>query len=171
MGKIFTLTADIKAIASDAIDDLIDQLGKQCRLIYSAVKTDCPNCLLDVQSNKSTGLYKSGGPRPFPARGICPVCRGAGKIDSTSTDSVTMLCTWNPRDFYKYVGNVELPHSFVQTKGYMKDLPKILRARRMVLEVPIEPYIRYTFELSGEPIDPGNIIQGRYFLALWKRMG
>lgn len=171
MGKIFTLTNDIKQIASDAIDDLIDQLGKQCRLVYSGIKTDCPNCIFDPQSKKSTGIYKAGGPRPFPNRTICPVCRGAGQIDTTSTEVVTLLCNWNPRDFYIFPINIEQPHSMVQTKGYIKDLPKILRARKMVLEIPIEPYTRYTFDLISEPIDPGNIIQGRYFVAIWKRSG
>lgn len=170
MGKLFTITNKIRQIASDGIDDLIDQLGKDCLLIYPALKDDCPNCIYDSSTGRSSGRYKSGGPRPFPTGTICPVCRGSGTIESTITDTVKLLCQWNPKQFTMLAGNIERPNSVVQTKGYMTDLPKIVRARRMIIEIPVEPYIKATFELIGNPIDPGNIIQGRYFIALWKQL-
>ena len=172
MGKIFTLTPDIKKIAQDAIDDLIDQLGKDCLLVYSSVKADCPNCLYDPITKRSTGRYKLGGPRPFPNGQICPVCRGTGQLESESTEIIRMLCQWNPARFTSLSdATIQIPNSIVQTKGYIWDLPKILRARTIILQLPIEPYIRYRFQLWGEPIDSSNIIQSRYFVATWKRMG
>ena len=168
MGKIFTITDKIRNIASDAIDDLIDQLGKDCELIYPSLKTDCPNCIYDPITNRSTGRYKSGGPRPFPHGTICPVCRGNGQIESTHTDTVRLLCQWNPKNFYVGPGAITIPYGSVLTKGYMTDLPKILQSKRMIIQIPIHPYIRATFDLWSAPIDAGNIIQGRYFIAVWK---
>lgn len=171
MGKIFTITDEIRTIASNAIDDLIDQLGKDCRLLYPSVKIDCPNCIFDPTTNRSSGRYQTDGPRPFSQGTICPVCRGNGLLDSEHTETIRMLCTWNPKEFTLLAGNIQVPYSMVQTKGYLTDLPKILQSRKMTLELPIEPYIRYNFDLWGEPIDQGNIIQGRYFVAVWKRSG
>jgi hypothetical protein len=171
MGKIFTITDDIKAIASNAIDDIIDQLGKDCQLIYPSIQADCPNCVFDPTTNRSSGIFKTGGPRPFQRGTICPVCRGNGKLDNQATETIRMLCQWNPKQFMLAAGNIQIPNSIVETKGYLTDLPKILASRKMILQVPIEPYMRYTFELWGEPIDRGNIIQNRYFYALWKRVG
>jgi hypothetical protein len=169
MGKIFTITPKIRQIAQDAIDDLIDQLGKECRLLYPAVTIDCPNCIFDPTTNRSSGRYKTGGPRPFPANTICPICRGAGRLPSENSEIVRMLCTWNPKEFTILPGNIQIPNSYVQTKGYMRDVPKILRSKKMVIQLPIEGNIRATFDLVGNPVDPGNIIQGRYFVALWRQ--
>jgi RNA polymerase subunit RPABC4/transcription elongation factor Spt4 len=171
MGKIFTLTDDIKQIASDAIDDLIDQLGKDCRLIYPDKVSDCPNCIFNPVTQKSSNKYQSGGPFPFQDGTICPVCHGNGRLQSEQTETIKMLCSWNPRQWIILPGNINVPNSMVQTKGYLTDLPKVLRSRKMVLQIPIEPYNKYQFELQGEPIDQGNIIQGRYFIAVWKRSG
>lgn len=169
MAKIFTITPQIRKIAADAIDDLIDQLGKDCLLQYDALKIDCPNCIYDISTNRSTNKYQIGGPRPFPTGTLCPVCKGVGTLNSTHTDTVRMLCQWNPRKFNILPGNLEVPNSWVQTKGYMTDLPKIMQSKKMIIELPITPYIRATFNLWGDPIDAGNIIQGRYFIALWKQ--
>lgn len=170
MGKLFTISPKIRKIAQDGIDDLIDQLGKDCLLVYPSVQEDCPNCVFDPTTGRSSGVYKTGGPRPFPRGSICPVCRGKGTIDSDHTDVIRLLCTWNPKQFVMLAGNIERPYSVLQTKGYMTDVPKIIQARRLIVQLPIEPYVRATFELMSEPIDPGNIIQGRYFIALWKQI-
>jgi hypothetical protein len=41
----------------------------------------------------------------------------------------------------------------------------------MIMDTPVEGIRQYIYELHGEPIFPGNIIQGRYFFAIWKRIG
>lgn len=171
MGKIFTITEDIRTIAQNAIDDIIDQLGKDCLLLYPSVRTDCPNCIFDPTTQRSSGVFKTGGPRPFPRGMICPVCHGTGNLGNEATEPVRMLCQWNPKQFTLEAGNIQVPNSVVETKGYLSDLPKILASRKMLLQIPIEPFMRYHFELWGEPIDRGNIIQNRYFYALWKRVG
>ena len=41
----------------------------------------------------------------------------------------------------------------------------------MIMQISLEPMIRYTYELAGEPIDQGNIVQNRYWVAVWNRIG
>jgi hypothetical protein len=173
VGKIFTLSADVKAIAQQAIDDLHNELGKDCRLVYPSRMVPCANCVFDPIGKKSSNFYLNGGPAPFQNGTLCPMCDGNGLIAQEVTEVVRMLVAWSPRHWFiqKMPTNVQSPAGLIQTKGFYADVPKILQARQMILETPLEPSVRYRFFLESEPIDASNIIQGRYFVALWRRQG
>lgn len=170
-GRIFTITPDLRKVAEDAISDMIDQLGKECLLLYPSVEQPCPNCIYDPTTKRSTGIYKTGGPTPFQNKTICPVCRGNGRLPYESATTVTLLCQWNPRQYQNLGGNVQAPYSIVRTKGFLSDLPKVQRAKRMIIELPVTPLIRATFDLASEPVDAGNIVPGKFFTCIWKRSG
>ena len=46
MAKLFSLSTDVKTIAQNAIDDLIDQLGKDCLLQFPPIQEYCVNCII-----------------------------------------------------------------------------------------------------------------------------
>lgn len=172
MGTIFTLTPAIKAIAQAAIDDLINQLGKTCRLYYPPRQVQCNNCIFNPVGSKSSGVYLDGGPSPFPPGSLCPLCSGKGTISSQTTDLITMLCAWSPKDFFVPTNRsqaIVVPEGRIQTKGFAEDLPKIMQAAYMLIETDIEPRLRCKFKRAGDPIDQSNIIQGRYFVMQWDR--
>lgn len=181
MGKLFDLDPETLKIAQDAFDDLLDQsnLGKPCKLVYSSTTTICPNCIVNRNTGLSTNRYKVGGPIPFVDGEICPVCEGSGKLVGTEGfDIVTLLIDWNPKPWLNVVGNagdapdsvVRIPNGAITTRGYMTDLPKIIKADYAVMDVN-NNYMNNHFVLSGEPISPGNIVKNRYFTAVWKRAG
>lgn len=176
------ITRQIRDTAAEALDALMKPkeeggLGKRCRLIFDPRKTRCPNCTWDSANRRSAHHHRAGGPQPFPDGSLCPVCGGKGTLDTAVTEDVVLLCNWNPRTWVALPGlnpanvNVEVPGGMVQTKGFLKDLPKVLQARKMVVQSEVEQVTRFTYALDGEPIDPGNIIQARYFIAMWKRAG
>lgn len=174
MAKIFSLDADIKSVIQDALDDLLANesaggLGKTCRLVYPPRYIRCDNCVLSPHSPDGVGRYRHGGPMPFTGR--CPLCNGEGKKADEQGEDVTLLCNWEPRKFVTPIRNLDLkvPFGFVETKGYMADLPKVLKCDHMVFQVPVTPIIRQKYKLVGDPGDRSNIIQGRYFIALWER--
>jgi hypothetical protein len=167
MAKIFELTQDIKDIAQNAIDDLIDQLGKTCKLVYPQITTPCPNCIYDPSKQKSSNFYKAGGPIPFSS-GICPYCGGKGNLATRATEDVVFLCQWNPRHWF--ISAVRVPDGFVQVKGYQTILSKVVRAEYIEMQTPLSGSQYFRYKLDSEPIDQGNIIQGRYFVALLKRI-
>ncbi len=172
MAKIFTLSNDIKQIAQNAIDDLIDQLGKDCLLSYPPFPELCNNCILDPIGNKSSNHWTNGGPIPFPNGGICPLCNGDGYHYKEVTKSIKLLISNSPSQwFVKMPAGIQVPAGSIQTKGYVTDLPDVLQSRRLILQVSLEPMVRFTYELAGEPIDQGNIIQNRYWVAVWNRVG
>lgn len=172
MGTIFTLDSQIKSVIQDALDDLITELGKDCKLVYPPKWSECLNCITpyDPIGQKPSCFYRQGGPVPF-GDGICPVCNGAGKQSSEVSEVLKFLCEWNPQKFIRPVSNlnIQIPYSLVQTKGYLTDLPKVLQADHLIFQVPIEGLMRKRYRLASEPGDPSNIIQNRYFVALWQR--
>ncbi len=176
------ITPEIRKTAQDAIDSLMAPteeggLGKHCSLIFEPRKTRCPNCFWDSQNARSANRPKGGGPQPFPAGGLCPVCNGKGTLDTEVTEDIVLLLNWNPRTWAPMPGvspsnaNLELPGGMFQAKGYLSRLPHVLKSRKILVESQAAAYIRYVYVLDGEPIDAGSIIQGRYFLSLWKRAG
>lgn len=172
MAKLFTLSADVKKIAQDAIDDLIDQLGKDCLLIYPPLPEPCNNCILDPIGNKSSNYWVSGGPIPFPNGGICPSCNGSGYHFTETTKAIKLLIANSPSEwFVKTPSNIQVPDGTIQTKGYVTDLPDVLQSRKLIVQVGLQPIIRYVYDLKGEPIDQGNIVQGRYWVGMWQRVG
>lgn len=166
----------------NAIDSLMAPaeeggLGKHCRLIFEPKKNKCPNCGWDAANKRSNNHYRPGGPQPFPDGSLCPVCMGKGVIETEVSQTIVMLCNWNAKSWLSMPGidlsnvNLQLPGGAVQTKGFVRDMERVLQSRKMVIDTPNEGLRRYLFTLEGEPITPGNIIQGRYFIALWKRAG
>lgn len=171
MGNLFTLTPDIIQLAKNGIDDLLNQLGKKCLLQYSPKQIFCPNCTYDPVAKKSRNIWISGGPISFPNGTTCPMCEGVGYKFETATDTITMLCHTDKRKWVtKLPPNVQISDGAVETKGYLSDLEKVLRAEVMIVQPDLSPYITWKYKLYGEPTNPSNIIQDRYFLAIWERM-
>lgn len=168
MGKIFTLTDDIKKIAQYAIDDLIEQLGKTCSIVYPAAPEPCENCVFDAIAGVSANIWRTGGPMPFHV-GSCPMCNGQGLIYTEKNETVKFLCQWQPRAWFIAPGNIRIPDGYVQIKGYITDLPKVRRAEYILMQTPVSGYTYFKYKLDSEPIDQGNIIQNRYFIALLRR--
>lgn len=172
MGKLFTLDSATKSTIQDALDDIIAEFGKDCRLVYEGKWAACVNCLIDATSGKSTNRWRTGGPVPFQI-GVCPQCKGTGRRAEEVSESVRFKVEWEPKNFEYPVEGLDLrvPHSVCQIKGYLSDLPKVNRCDHIIIQTPIEGIIQARFKLYGEPISPGNIIQGRYFVAALKQLG
>lgn len=170
MGKLFSIDAGTKSTIQDALDDLITEFGRECRLVYPAVWAACPNCMYDAIGQKSTNRWRTGGPMPFANGTTCPICTGTGKKASEETDTVTLKLEWEPSKFWYPVpgADIRVPGSICQTKGYVSDLPKVLRCDHVILDVNLQPVISTTFRMIKTPISPGNIIQDRYFVCTWE---
>lgn len=172
MGKIFTLDAATKSIITDALDDLITELGKNCRLVYPPQMVSCINCVKDPIGNKSANRWKTGGPIPFSNGMTCPMCGGEGFKAIEHTEDVLMLCAWEPKHFYYPLSNlnIRIPYSIVQTKFFLTELPKVEQCDHLVFQTNIEGVALRKFKLYGEPGDRANIIQDRYAVATWERV-
>lgn len=171
---LFSIT-NVVPTAQAAIDTIIQILGKPCRLVYPPLTVACNNCGFDSIGKRSTGTYIEGGPQPFPRGQNCPLCGGKYWIEQQQTDSITMLISFNPKEWAS-AGlsipesvNIRVPGGSAMSKGFLTDLPKIRRAKEVFLATNVEAYTRLRYTLAGEPLDVSNIVQGRYFVAFWNR--
>ena len=169
MPKILNIPVDIKTAISDCLDDLITLMGQTIVLQYPPKKGFCPNCLFSGIDNRSTNRYKSGGPMPFQV-GTCPLCNGTGYRDEAQSEAIQVLVAWTPKNFFIQPTNIALPDCDIQTKGYVSDVPKIMRCVEMKV-MGLDGYVHQRFTRTGEPNDINNIVQGRFAVTKWKRLG
>jgi hypothetical protein len=168
------IIAKIRPAAQEAIDGLLQGLGKDCQLVFPGKPDFCPNCVWDPTAKRSSGRAKAGAAQPFAWGTPCPVCKGLGRLADTGEilQPVKLLISWDPAKWWvKPPVNIQVPAGMMQTKGFLTDLPRVLQSRILIAELPIEPVRKYRFQLAGEPIDPGNILQARYFVVNWTREG
>lgn len=172
MGKIFTLTGNIKTVIQDALDDLITELGKNCRIVYPPRWLPCNNCVWDTVTQRATNVWKTGGPMQFPNGTACPVCGGHGQRSEEVSKVIKFLCEWEPKKFFLPIPNLQVraPFAMVQTKGFMEYLPDVQNSDYMIFQSDLENIQRMKFKLVSEGWDRSNIIQGRYFVATWERV-
>lgn len=142
-GKLFDIDDSVLAVARDRLDDIIDFLAKDCVLVFA------------------------GGGAASPTN---PWDRGADS-QAAPTLSVRLLIAWQERDFWvRLPADVRAPEGMIQTKGYVTDLDQVVRASHLLVQGPLASGQRAKFERAGDPVDPSNIIQGRYFVCNWMRV-
>lgn len=172
LGRLFLIEQDVIEIAQNGLDDIIDQLGKTCLLYYPAISIPCNNCL-DSLPPGSGNKWITGGPAPQRNQS-CQSCGGTGSKFVEPREEVKLLIAWEPRDFYIKMEDSDMsisaPTGKIQTKGYLRNLHKIMRANYMVVQTDISGMVRMKFERDGEPADPSNIVKNRYFVINWKRV-
>lgn len=171
MGNIFTLTDTLKSTIQAALDDLITELDKTCRLYFPPKQVVCNNCILDPTSGKSSNYYLSGGPMEFPRGSICPVCHGSGRFKyEQATEDVNLLCTVDQHKFERPIRNLKLdwPTGAIQTKGFLTDALKIARCDYMHYQPNTSGYSTLKYKLASPIMDSSNIIQNRYFVCVWE---
>lgn len=174
MGKLFSIDDEIKSIIQDGLDDLITELGKNCRLVYPSTKWEsCDNCIYDPIGQKSSNRWRSGGPISFPNGTACPQCNGQGRRSVVVTEDITLLCELNPLKFVVPIRGVDIrvPNAFLQTKGFLTEANKIKKCDHLLLDIDNETLGNRRYKLKSDPCDISNIIQGRYFVCTWERSG
>jgi hypothetical protein len=76
---------------------------------------------------------------------------------------------WNPKEWINITGAIQVPDNVIQTIGFMKDLPLILKAKALIVHKDIVDYKEMRFQRMGEHI-PMGLRQTRYFSCFWSRV-
>lgn len=148
---------------SQCAADFISQLGKPCTLFYPPLMITCPNCVNGYN-------YLTGGPIPFTNGSNCPYCDGSNEIMSgETTDIVTMMVYYDPRDFIKYGDfSLVINDGVIQTRGLMSDLPKIQRTTYAIIHNNAQGMRQMKYIRQGEAVPFGATLSTE-FLQFWKR--
>jgi hypothetical protein len=174
-GDFFSIDKEDLEVMTGIFDDMENTFSSVCKIIYKTTETICPNCIINPRTGESMNRYKTGGPIPFDAGEICPVCEGRGRVQDTSlSDLINMTIDWRPKPWMNLGQSnnsdqiVRIPSGTVTATGFSKDIPKILRADYVLLDIENQ-YITNKYKLSGDPYMFGSITNRRYFFSVWEK--
>lgn len=153
--SIFTgiITAAHKQTFKDMIYALLENtaLTVPCQLVFENTRLqDCPNCVYDSISKRSSNQYSIGGPIPFIDGQICPYCAGIGSL-SFSNESSLYLGIIKPAFFGMApleLETVNFVDGKIQSLCGIEHYAKIKNASYIIIDTNItdlslNKYIRY----------------------------
>jgi hypothetical protein len=151
-------------------DFLLDgDTGHECTLYYPDKNTECDNCHFSSRIGRSSGIYKTGGPIPFPAHGTCPRCGGRGRLSLPQTDTIDLRIYWETRFWIDIGVKFNASNNIAMTIGYMVDLPKMEKADKVLLNSSQQYIRRWMCQRAGEAI-PHGFRRNRYFIQYVERI-
>lgn len=185
MGKLINISPDVLRVAQDGLDDLIDLFGKNCLIVYPEGQTSYINNQNPNPTQYSGNIFYSkfldnwGNGQPSPTQYIWNEVEEIWESNTQFTlpdpntrviyerpsEIIKVLISWDQRDFYvRPAQNVTYPDGTIQVKGYLSDVEKFLRADFFLIQNDLSKKIRLKYSKKGDPVDPSNIIQNRYFI-------
>jgi hypothetical protein len=164
------ISTAFKQLFVDAINEVLSNTGLTipCQLIYSGSKFIlCNNCLFNPTTGKSSGRYKTGGPISFSA-GICPKCKGGGKLLDEQTQTLYFGVIWDSK---QWIGKLPVgnPNEYVQTISKAEYFDEIKRANSIIIDTDLSDYTKNKFERASEPyfVEFGS---SDFIFTMWKRI-
>lgn len=153
--SIFTgiITAAHKQTFKDMINALLEDtaLTVPCKFVYENTKLqDCPNCLYDSMSRRSSNQYQAGGPIFFIDGQMCPYCAGIGSLSFTN-EEVIYLGVIKPSFFNMAPSDLEsinFVDGKIQSLCNIEYYAKIKNASYIIVDtnlsdLALNKYIRY----------------------------
>ena len=96
-------------------------------------------------------------------RGGGTVNRGTKTIKEVEVlTDIRLKVYWDEKSWIKTTSDIAIPDGSIQTIGFMEDLPKILKAKALIVHKEIKDYKELRFERFGEHV-PLGLKQNRYF--------
>lgn len=175
----FDIPEDIITCHEWVADEFIDgPFGNDCTLVYPVTNNAvCPNCIFSPREQKSSGIYKSGGPIPFPNHTVCPWCGGVGRSSRAVTENIRLRIYWSMNELrrmapWKDLGgsSFEISEGDAVVIGYMTDLPKLEKSDHIILNSDVQNIRKWKCQREGEA-KPWGFRQNRYFVQVLKRAG
>lgn len=96
--------------------------------------------------------------------------RGTKTIKEVETFSdIKLKVYWDAKQWIGVAGSIQVPDNSIQTIGFMSDLPRVLKAKSLIVHKGIKDIKEMRFQRFGEHI-PIGIKQERYFACFWTRV-
>lgn len=154
-------------IYQSRIDALINQLGKNVLLEFDPIIEPCPNCFQDIMEHRSNGIYKPGGPIPFPRGQKCDYCKGLGFLEKSVNKCIKMLLEWNPKNDEGYKISVKHRGGIVRLKGFLTDGPDLIKCKTIIVNHDTSNIIKLRVKLIKGPTIVG-LREERYIIVYGK---
>ena len=168
------ITSQFKQTFKDAISALLENtaLTVPCKLYFENTKlSDCPNCVYDPISQRSSNIYQTGGPLPFVNGQICPYCTGAGSL-SFSADETVYLGIIKPVFFgmdQLELNNVTFVDGMIQSLCSISLYPKLKNASYIIVDTNIVDITNTKFIRYRDPI-PVGFGDNSFVITTWQNV-
>ena len=168
------ITSAHKQTFKDMINALLEDtaLTVPCTLVFENTKLqDCPNCVYDAISRRSSNIYQVSGPIPFIDGQICPYCAGVGSL-SFSKEEELYLGIIKPAFFGMApleLESVNFVDGKIQSLCNIQHYAKIKNASYVIIDTNItdlalNKYIRYR-----DPI-PMGFGDNSFIVTTWQNV-
>lgn len=155
---------------TDQIDRMFgtNGLSRPCKLIsQDRKKTQCPNCIIDPISGKSSGRYKVGGDINFPYGQLCPVCNGVGFLYNSRECTIDLLVIYDYRKFLSFNTNVNIPDGAIEVVAKFENLANLQSANTLIVDTSAGYIPNNTYEPLSQP-QPIGLGGSDYLFMYWK---
>jgi hypothetical protein len=146
----------------DVIDSTFTIFGVTCKLVYIETVEEISTSYDNFPTHNSISAHRRGPGVPAFVRETT-VLREVEK-----TEEIKLKVYWDSRAWVKVGDDIVIPDNSIQTIAYMTDLPKILRAKELIVHKDIESYGDIRFKKTGEHY-PMGLKQTRYVACFWER--
>lgn len=145
----------------EAIDYTIERFGVPCQLVsINKVEEIVPNPNNNIPDKNSINAHRvRGGDYERNNKIIREV---------EVLTNIKLKVYWDQRDWIGVPKNIVVPDGSIQTVGYMKDLPKILQSKSLIVHKNIKDYKELRYERVGE-YSPMGFKYDRYVSCIWRR--
>lgn len=90
-------------------------------------------------------------------------------VEVEKLEDVTLKVYWDRRNWIKIADDINVPDGSIQTICFAADLPKIIRAKELLVHKGVKDILEMRFQRSGEPF-PMGLKQSKYFGCFWERV-
>lgn len=165
------ITTEFKALFNNAIDAMLENtaLTVPVQLIYESTKfISCQQCQGDVIGNKPNTGGLVGSLVPIGNISLCPTCHGSNRVkEEVSPETVYLAVVRNSKSFIDF-NNVKAPDGAIQTICAISLLPKLKRAKEIIVSSDILPYTKQKYTRI-ESESPEGLGQSNYCFIVWQR--
>ena len=146
----------------DVIDSTFNIFGVTCQLVYIDKVEEISSSFDNFPTINSISAHRRGPGTPAFTRED-KVYKEVEKIED-----IKIKVYWDNKAWIKVGKDILVPDNSIQTIAYMTDLPKILRAKELIVHKDIKEYGEIRFKRTGEHY-PMGLKQDRYFACFWER--
>jgi len=148
----------LKDIYQNKIDELIDNLGKDCKFIYDSTITNVNDRFID--SSRPRGVMRPDHQRTESS---------SAPLKSNNSEIIRCLVEWDPKVSQELNIRADEPRSIIKLKTYLTNANKILRCDHMIPNIDSSNHVEVKYRLLKQ-INPRGLKEDRYIVSYWKQI-
>jgi hypothetical protein len=153
-----TIPPSVFAKYYDVVDSTFDIFGVTCQLVYIEKIEELSDNYNNIPDNRSVNPRRRNGDYN---RG------GKTYKEVEKLEDIKIKVYWDSKNWTKLGGDIVMPSHGIQTIFFATDLPKILRAKELIVHKKVKDLKEYRFKRYGDPFPMGIGLE-RYFGCFWE---